>query len=242
MRSGATRGGATRDAVTVRPSLLLPVLAAVVALAVVIGAALAGPWRLTDPGTEEPPPLESVDVPTVEPPPELNEPVERTEGSFPFTAVLVVIGLVLLALALRALINRASFVRGGDGPAVETPTGSVVPGDITIEPDLPALRRGVAAAREVLAGHTEPDDAIIAAWLELESAAASSGVERAPSDTPTEFTTAVLDATRAEAQATRTLLGLYHRARFAPHAVMGAAEVAQAGRCLERIAESWHDT
>src|SRR5699024_4436001 len=50
--------------------------------------------------------------------------------------------------------------------------------DVPIAPDVPALRRGAAAARSVLDKKAVPTDAIIAAWVELEEAAASSGVPR----------------------------------------------------------------
>src|SRR5690606_41914823 len=53
--------------------------------------------------------------------------------------------------------------------------------------------------------------------------------------------TTLFRSTHADPTATRTLLGLYHRARFAPHAVIGASDVAAARRSLERIAASWED-
>ena len=232
----ATGSARTRTA----PRLLLPLLAALVALAVVVGSAMTAPWHaeLGEPREVERPTVE-MSAPELAPP-EPQEAPEPTEGGVPLMLWVVIGALILLIVAIRAFLRHASLARGHDEGFLETSTGAVVPQDLAPpEPDLPALRRGVAAARSVLAGHAAPDDAVIAAWLELESAAASSGIDRAPSDTPTELTTAVLDTTRADPQATRTLLGLYHRARFAPHAVLGAADVAEAARSLERIAESW---
>lgn len=237
-----TRTAAQEAPATRRRPLLLPLAAGVVGLLVVAGAALAGPWyavprRVRPPAAPEaftPAPAE--ELPTTEPP------VVPDDGSSAFTAVLVIVVVVLLALLLRTFARRVTLARGTSGANHESVPGTVTSVvDAEIEPDLPALRRGVTAARSVLSSAAEPDDAIVAAWLELEAAAASSGVQRAPSDTPTELTTAVLDATRADPAATRTLLGLYHRARFAPGAVMGPAEVAEAGRCLERLAESWEE-
>ncbi len=220
--------------------LLLPVLAAVVALAVVAGAALAAPWHVA------PREVELVQAPVereTQPPAEEAEqepPPEPGDRGVPVTLILAAIGVLLLAVLLRALLRRAMLARGTTGPAHDpAPATAVAPGAAEPEPDLPALRRRVAAARAVLASGGRPDDAVIAAWLELEAAAASSGVRRAPSDTPTELTTAVLDATSADPDATRRLLRLYHRARFAPHAVLTAEDVAEAGRCLERLAASW---
>lgn len=221
------------------PRLLLPLLAGVVALAVVVGSAVSAPWHA------QPGPPREAEVPTVVlTQPDLEwlepaEPAEPTGAGVPLILWLLVGALVLTIVAVRALLRRASLTRGRNEAPLETVAGTRAPHRVAPEPDLPALRRGVAAARTVLAGHAEPDDAVIAAWLELEAAAASSGIARAPSDTPTELTTAVLDATHADPHATRTLLGLYHRARFAPHATLVATDVAQAGRCLERIAESW---
>lgn len=226
-----------------RPRLgppLLPLLSAVVGLAVVAGAALAGPWQFTprDPSTVEVPSETSTPPPTMDP--VEVAPIEPGEGGVPVTLILVVLGVLLLAVLLRMFLRRATLARGTTDTPYDPGPGVVGTADaIEVEPDLPALRRGVTAARAVLASGADPDDAIIAAWLELEAAAASSGVERAPSDTPTELTTAVLDATSADPDATRRLLRLYHRARFAPHAVMTPADVAEAGRCLERLAESW---
>src|SRR5680860_1161507 len=100
------------------------------------------------------------------------------------------------------------------------------------------LRRGVAEARRFLAEIAGPSDAVIAAWLALEDAASASGVRRAPSQTPTEFTLAVLDRTNADPDATAELLALYHRARFSGHPIE-AADVARASRCFGRLAASW---
>ena len=226
---------------TGRP-LLLPLLAAVVALAVVAGAALAGPWHVAEREVElGTPPVEQETRPPAE---EVEEepPPEPAESGLPVTLLLAAAGLLLLALLVRALLRRATLARGTTAPPHDPAPGTAVaPLAAEPEPDLPALRRGVTAARAVLASPGEPDDAVIAAWLELEAAAASSGVERAPSDTPTELTTAVLDATSADPDATRGLLRLYHRARFAPHAVLTAEDVAAAGRFLERLAASWED-
>lgn len=222
--------------------MLLPVLATLVGLSVVAGAALAGPWQVAP---RELVPVETPQSTRSAPPQEVAEeepPPEPSDDGGPAMVILAAIGLLLLALLLRALLRRATLARGTTGDSDEAPPGSVgTAEEVAVEPDLPALRRGATAARAVLATGTAPDDAIVAAWLELEAAAASSGVERAPSDTPTELTTAVLDATSADPAATRTLLRLYHRARFAPHAVMTAQDVSVAVDCLERLAASWEE-
>ena len=106
------------------------------------------------------------------------------------------------------------------------------------EESLPALLRGVEAAQASLAEHPVPSDAVVAAWLQLEEAAAESGLVRPPAQTPAEFTVTVLAATRADERATLELLELYHRARFSRHPV-GPPEVAAAADCLGRISASW---
>lgn len=232
----------TRPSAQPRSSPLLPLSVGIVALLVVIGSALSAPWRAAprDPGPLLTPEPQTPDAPEQVPNSAMPGELVPDERSFPLTLVLTIAGLLVLFLLLRFLLNRVSFARGTTADTYEPAGGTVAaPGGAEPEPDLPALRRGVAAAREVLAGAGAPGDAVIAAWLELESAAASSGIDRAPAQTPTEFTTAVLDATRADPQATRALLGLYHRARFAPHAALTDADTARAGDCLERIAESW---
>lgn len=235
----AQRPGSARAAT--RPGL--PVAAAAAGLAVVAGAALAGPWQAAPRPVDLPAPRPQPTLAT-EVPSDLTPPPEGTDGDgvVPVMFLLALAAVLVLFLALRAFLNRATLARGTTAgeydPAIGS-LGSAVP--LAAEPDLPALRRGVAAARQAVDAHAEPGDAVIAAWLELEKAAQSSGIARPPSATPTELTTAVLDATRADPQATRTLLGLYHRARFAPHAVVGASDVAAARRSLERIAASWEE-
>src|SRR5690606_26927992 len=59
-----------------------------------------------------------------------------------------------------------------------------------------------------------PRDAVVAAWLALEDAAATHGARRLASHTPTEFTATVLAATPAPPSDIATLRGLYQRARF----------------------------
>lgn len=225
-----------------RPSPLLPLGVGLIALLVVAGAALSAPWHA---GPRGPAPLPAEEPPLPEAPEQLTDltapgEVVPDERSFPLLLLLTIAGLLVLLVLLRLFLNRLSLARGSSADRYEPSSGTVAaPAGAEPEPDLPALRRGVAAARQVLDGAADPGDAVIAAWLELEKAAASSGIDRAPAQTPTEFTAAVLDATRADPRATRTLLGLYHRARFDPHAALTAADTAEAGRCLERIAASW---
>lgn len=236
--TGTRTGPGRRGAVAVAGAALVAVLA-------VLGAALAAPWH-----AEPPPDLRAVTPASAAPTPRTSAPAEETpaelaevDTGLDLRVLLLVVLLVLFVLLARYLVARASLARGGAQLAHANAPGRTVVeafgADMEVDPDLPALRRGVDAAQAVLAGTRDPGDAVIAAWLALEDAAASSGVPRSPAATPTEFTTAVLDATAADAAATRTLLALYHRARFAPGAQLGPGEVATARECLSRLAASW---
>ncbi|MBB5791997.1 DUF4129 domain-containing protein [Jiangella mangrovi] len=98
------------------------------------------------------------------------------------------------------------------------------------------LRDGARSAATALSGPA-PDAAaaVIAAWLALESAAAGSGAARGPAQTPTEFTAALLRRHHADPDAVATLLGLYHRARFAVRPDLGAQDVEAARHALETL-------
>jgi hypothetical protein len=104
--------------------------------------------------------------------------------------------------------------------------------------DLPVLRRGVRVAQHSLDEIADPNNAIVAAWLALEEAASSSGIRREPAQTPTEFTVEVLAGTKADPDATRGLLTLYHRARFSAAGV-SRTDVATASRYLGVLASGW---
>ena len=107
-------------------------------------------------------------------------------------------------------------------------------------PELPILEQGVEAALDYLKSIRETDDAIIAAWLALEDAAAATGVPRKPSQTPTEFTVSVLEATDADRGAVTGLLRLYHLARFSDHPISGS-DIEQATQHLATLARGWRN-
>lgn len=220
--------------------MALAVAAATLLLLVVVaGAALSGDWSM-DPG---PAPTTLAETPpaTTEPsetPPmvDLEEGVPDERGSRVVTIFLSVAGALLAAFLLyraglwvrRTLLpwlatRRERTVDAPPQPAIEL---EVVP--------LTALAEAATYAETLLQEGGEPTDAIIAAWLALEDAAVRSGATRAPAQTPTEFTVAVLGATPASPQAVTELLGLYHLARFA-RTDMTATQVAAAGAALRRL-------
>lgn len=217
--------------------------ATVLLLVVVAGAALSGDWSM-DPGTAPTTIAETMPA-TIEPsetPPmvEMEEGAPNEWGSRVVTIVLSVAGALLVAFLLY---RAALWVRRTLLPWLATrrertvDTGPQQVIELEVVP-LTALAEAAAHAETLLRDGEQSTDAIIAAWLALEDAAVRSGATRAPAQTPTEFTVAVLSATPASPQAVTDLLGLYHLARFA-HTDMTVTQVAAAGAALRRLTEDF---
>jgi hypothetical protein len=153
---------------------------------------------------------------------------------------IIAVVVVVLAGAIGVLLMRAwaryrrTAITAESAPA----RGSLAIADADALPELPPLLRGVALAQAALLEVVEPDDAIIAAWMAVESAAEQSGVARDRAQTPTEFTVAVLRRTSADADAIAGLLRLYHLARFSSRSA-GAPELSEAAALLGALADSW---
>lgn len=155
----------------------------------------------------------------------------RTAGVVAVVALALFIGWRVWLWARRRLADRA--------PRRPARTTTPVPTDDP-EPDVPVLRRGVAEAQRSLRAIGRPVDAVVAAWVALETAAEASGVVRSPAQTPTEFTVAVLRRTPADPAAVRELLSLYHLARFSDRPI-GPAQVEAAASCLGVLATAFDD-
>ena len=210
----------------------------VAGLLVVVAAATPPSWSVTDRfglwgGTPSyaPPTLPPLPTDDRTPPPLLQD---SGVSSLALPLLWAVLGLAVLAVAFwvwrllprAATKTTATDTSGGLGAAAG---GS---------PDAPAVRQAVSEAQQLLDTVLDPTDAVLAAWVALEEAAARSGLPRHPADTPTELTARVLTATEADADAVTTLLGLYHRARFSAAGV-GPEAIAEARRCLAALAASW---
>lgn len=220
--TGAGTGGARAVVGQARrPSSARPAVVGVLLVIAVLASALAGPWSpefapggpVTVRETADPP-VEPTAEPTVSPVVEDQQPPMGRETVAWAGFLLITAALVALALLLRRFAGggRRGIDAGTDDTAAPPGPGTAAVGvDV---PDVDALREGVAAAAAHLAGAGRPVDAVIAAWVRLEEAAAASGLPRDPAATPTEFTLAVLDRTRADRGASRVLLDLYLRARF----------------------------
>ncbi len=210
----------------------------------VVVAAQAGPWRPGQRVAELPPetivatlapdvapdtgPEQAPDLAVLEePPPDLTW-VRR--------AVVVAVAAVLLVLLVRWALRRQLPTR--PPPPDPLPALAPVAGPgADREPDLRVLAEGARDAVRHLTTAASPADAVIAAWVALEDAAARSGVTRERSSTATEFALDVLDRTAADPAAARTLLALYLRARFDDQPLL-AEDVDAAARAAGALLDS----
>jgi hypothetical protein len=209
----------------------------------VVGAALAGPFRLGQ--------RNAGGVPFTIPPPQLptntatpipvetgldGERMSMDAQRWIYLLVIAVIG-ALLVIGVALLVRRIRAMRGRRAPhEVDEAVPDIgLTGDV-LDSATPALREGVRQAAQVLEEEVPPGDAVIAAWVALEESAERSGLVRDRAQTATEFTVEVLDATRADPDATRALLQLYLAARYSEH-VLTPEDVARARESLAAIAD-----
>jgi hypothetical protein len=152
--------------------------------------------------------------------------VDNSIGSW-LNTVLLVLGAVVLILAVvfSARMAWRNRRRIGVGHLVETVEG-------TVDPVMRLrLTKAVAEARATLVRPgAAPGDAVIAAWLTLEHA---TDQRRAPHQTATEFTVALLRRESTDEVALGDLRELYQRARFSDRTTDDDA--ARAGDALDRI-------
>lgn len=224
-----------------------PAVLAVVGLAVVVvlGSAVAGPWVVTGRQVSwDLFPGQSFPTSAAQSPPSSNHAaVSPPVAASPVLGVVarVIVGLAAVALVALLVVVTVGLVRRARA-ALEQRAAEpepMAPGTDGVDLDeahLPALRAAVARAGQHLDDAVPPGDAVISAWVALELAAEQTGVPRALAATPTEFTVAVLDATRVDATAIRTLLELYLAARFSDNP-LNAGDVERARTSLRTLAE-----
>lgn len=219
-----------------RSTALVPAVLAVGAL-VVLAAATSSSWGVTDRFGVfgDSPDAGGGNLPSMPSAAPSSPPPLQDAGTGALVVPVLWAALVVALLAVLFWVWRALPRRPAKNAAA-APTGGLVAGDGG--PDAPAVQEGVRQAQQLLESVVDPTDAVLAAWVALEDAAARSGVPRRPADTPTELTSRVLAATEADAVAVTTLLGLYHRARFSAGGV-GPDAVGEARRCLADLARSW---
>ena len=120
--------------------------------------------------------------------------------------ILVVTALVLIIVfvqLLRSLI-RAPHLTVHEEPDFLIP---LVPSEL-----LEAARDRL---RDLETG--EPRNAIVAAWLGLETSAAATGLPRLPAETSTEYTARVIGVWHVDPERLADLAALYREARFSVH-------------------------
>lgn len=224
---------------------LLPLLVGTLVALGVVGAALRGPVavtdRLTPPGGGD-----LLEVPTVAvtATPEATASTTALEDMAADAVVnipgwwlmlaLLLIGAVLVAVA--ATFARRLLAQRTERSAAElaAPAGS----SALVEPD--AVQEALGAAAAQLRRQLPPRDAVVAAWITLEESAARHGVHRSPSQTPTEFVTALLPHSQ-DGAAAQELREVYLRARFSQRPVT-EQDVALAADALERLRSAWSRT
>lgn len=208
-----------------RPALLLAAGALLLLVVLVARGESAVPSSMTDV------PLER-GLPAVE----LNGSRGPTAGlqfsaGDPALAGKVVIGLAVVMLLLALVLSVLSWLRsrvrrrGGVGVVLENVEGTI---DTVMRL---RLKEAVTQARDMLArAGGAPRDAVIQAWATLENATEH---KRAPHQTATEFTVALLEKESADEDALLELRTLYQRARFGHESSDLAAR--RARMALDRI-------
>lgn len=121
----------------------------------------------------------------------------------------VALALVVLALLVLAARELRRWWAARSEPPPEAPDDVVVP---------EVLLRGAREGEELLAVGT-PANAVIAAWVALESAARSVGVREDTTRTSQELVTAMLRSYSVDRAPLDALSALYREARFSSHPV-----------------------
>jgi hypothetical protein len=215
------------------------------ALLVAVGALLlalvsAGGTSAVDFGVGWVPVFDIPEEPPEEPPEESDEvPVLVTVFTAFGMFMVIVVGLFLFVLGLVVLfgaLRQQVLPRRRWRKAVQHGDELELEGELALE-TRGLMRRAARDALAELRGRTgsAPGDAVVAAWLVLEGAAAEAGSARRAHQTPTEFTTAVLAEHAVDTDALHRLCRLYQRARFGIATVVTDADVADAEAALETL-------
>jgi hypothetical protein len=228
-------------------SALVVGIVAVLCVIVAIGARLQGALAFSGPrwvpgvGSLPQPTPRSTPLPQGTATPLQHVPV-RSGVVFSWLPIAIILGCLLIAvLALLVLYwlrhrrprrDKMAMPIDGDFEVMDDLS------EIDLDADLPTLHRGLVRASVALEGSREPRDAIVKAWIGLQEAAEDSGLNRRPSETPTEFTTRVFESVNADRSAAATLLAVYLRARFGS-APATASDVIQARDAIERLRQTW---
>lgn len=222
-------------------------LAGVLAILIAVGAAVGGSLRFTGPRwfpgmTITPRPLVQTNSPrpiaSSTPPP-----APRTHPGPDLTWLVVLLAVLALAavafFVVRWLVKRLrARTTGVVAPLSDITDLTDLPDDPSVETSMPYLRRGLRRALAALDEDRSPRDAIIEAWLGLQEAAEDAGFRRTESETPTEFTSRILERVEVDPVALSTLRRLYLAVRFGD-ATASPDDVASARRSLETLQAQW---
>jgi hypothetical protein len=236
-------GGAVSKAARRTPVI---VVATVLGLVVVAAAALQGRAEFTGPRWSPEFSIRSSPdhalIERMQRPTGLASPVAQPAAVDVDMTLLWIIGLLVVlvgaALLWRYLVRRARAPEPVPANAVLTASEAAPAFDDDEQAAPPVVRRGLAAALEVLETERVPADAIVRAWLGLEQAADDSGVHRRTAETPTEFTARIIGRVGVDPADVNTLVTLYQDVRFGGHAG-DAGDVRAATNALQRLREAW---
>lgn len=159
--------------------------------------------------------------------------VDQVEPGMTSVVASIVLALVvLLVVAGVVLLVFRELRRRPRPPRAEPVTGEEAPADLHQR-----FREAAELAHHELTARAggPPGDAVVAAWLVLEEAAAREGTARAPSQTSTEFTASLLGTLTTDERALNQLRALYQRARFAPTPTLTTDDVTAARTALEHV-------
>ncbi len=145
-------------------------------------------------------------------------------------AAALVIGMTLLAALSTAAGSIATRRRSDDVVDPAAPE----PGAASVIETAAGLDAAAGAALAALDEGTDPRQAVIAAWLGLEQAAARAGTQRRPAETPGELAQRLLAGHAVSPVTLARLAGLYREARYSRH-VVDERMRAEARRALERL-------
>ena len=170
-------------------------------------------WSPTVARATAPPPEQVAPTPATTAPQPPGAPSARHVDA---TWLLVVVAVVITALAVLAVVYVLRGRRRRGSPERIDVAGLAV--DVTTDPSaevgLQHIRRGLGRALAVLAEHRDPSDAVTAAWLGLQESAEDAGFRRGSAETPTEFTTRILQQLHVDETALSTLRRCYLAVRF----------------------------
>jgi hypothetical protein len=131
----------------------------------------------------------------------------------PSPVLVVLVQVVLVAIVLVLVVALVQLLRS----LVRAPHVTVHEEPDFLIPLVPSelLQAARDRLRELETG--EPRNAIVAAWLDLERAAAATGLPRLPAETSTEYTSRVIGVWPVDADRLADLAALYREARFSVH-------------------------